>query len=455
MPIKRWWLALSLRYQVVFLIFLVLIVVGVPAAALMLRVQQQAAEANLKQSALVVAEVVLHTLETDMKSNNRQHIDATLADITDGGYVSEALIISNSGLVFASSEPSDIGKRRSTPEITSALSSGKSQVMAKKGHNDVLVPVLNAPDCYACHDARTPVLGVIEIGLSNKAIALQTRSSASLMIVIAAVTILLVGIVLVYVLRRAVLKPLTNHVARIVDEHEREERLYFTGRLSTIGEMVAGVAHELNNPLTGIIGFSDLLLKADVPDDVKEDLRVINNEAQRVAQIVRNLLTFARKHPDVKQPLNINETIRQVLALRAYEQKVNNIQVITNLAADLPEITANPFQLQQVFINIIINAEHFMIEAHRGGTLTITTERMGGMIRVSLADDGPGIPKENLAHIFDPFFTTKDVGKGTGLGLSICHGIVTEHSGRIYAESELGKGATFIVELPVGTESKE
>jgi len=147
--------------------------------------------------------------------------------------------------------------------------------------------------------------------------------------------------------------------------------------------------------------------------------------------------------------VDIHNIIQKVLELRAYEQKVSNIEVNTRFAPDLPEITADGFQLQQVFINIIINAEHFMIEAHQRGTLTITTEWVGDIIRASFADDGPGIAKENLGHLFDPFFTTKEVGKGTGLGLSICYGIITEHGGRIYAESELGKGATFIVELPI------
>ena len=116
---------------------------------------------------------------------------------------------------------------------------------------------------------------------------------------------------------------------------------------------------------------------------------------------------------------------------------------------DLPEIMANSFDLQQVFLNIIVNAEHAMLEAHRGGIITITTEQDGDIIRASFADDGPGIDKANLGHMFEPFFTTKEVGKGTGLGLSICHGIITEHGGRTYAESELGKGATLIIELPV------
>ena len=240
------------------------------------------------------------------------------------------------------------------------------------------------------------------------------------------------------------------HVIRDITERKKmEEQLIVTDRLASIGELSSGIAHELNNPLTSVIGFSDLLLERELPDDVKEDLRVINREAQRTAGVVRNLLTFARKHETKREPVNINSIIEKVLKLRAYEQKVSNLEVDTRFASDLPEIMADGFRLQQVFINIIINAEHFMTGAHGRGTLTITTEQVGDIIRASFADDGPGIPKENLGHLFDPFFTTKEVGKGTGLGLSISYGIITEHGGRIYAESELGKGATFVIELPV------
>ena len=160
-------------------------------------------------------------------------------------------------------------------------------------------------------------------------------------------------------------------------------------------------------------------------------------------------LSFARKQKAEKQPVDINKEIQTVLDLRAYEQKVNNIQVNTQFAVDLPEIIADGFQLQQVFLNIVSNAEQSMLEAHGKGILTVTTDQVGDIIRASFADDGLGITQENLGHLFDPFFTTKEVGKGTGLGLSICHGIITEHGGRIYAKSELGKGATFVVELPI------
>jgi PAS domain S-box-containing protein len=240
------------------------------------------------------------------------------------------------------------------------------------------------------------------------------------------------------------------HVARDITERKQmQEQLIVTDRLASVGELASGIAHELNNPLTSIIGFSQLLLEKEASDDVKEGLGVINREAQRTAGVVRNLLTFARKHPLVKQSVNINSIIKEVLELRAYEQRVSNIQVNAQFTPDLPEVVADYFQLQQVFLNITINAEHFMIEAHNRGTLTITTERANDITRASFADDGPGIAEENLRHLFDPFFTTKEVGKGTGLGLSICHGIIAEHGGKIYAESELGKGATFFVELPI------
>jgi signal transduction histidine kinase len=239
-------------------------------------------------------------------------------------------------------------------------------------------------------------------------------------------------------------------VARDVTQQKRmEEQLILTDRLASIGELSSGIAHELNNPLTSVIGFSQLLMEGDVPANMKEDLGIVYSEAQRAAVIVKNLLTFARKHAPVKQLSQVNAVIEDVLRLRAYEQKVNNIEVENRLSPDLPEIMMDHFQIQQVFLNIIINAEFAMQEAHHKGKLVITKEKLDGIIRISFADDGPGISKENLKHIFDPFFTTKEVGKGTGLGLSICHGIVTEHGGKIYARSEKGQGTTFIIELPL------
>jgi PAS domain S-box-containing protein len=241
----------------------------------------------------------------------------------------------------------------------------------------------------------------------------------------------------------------------VTEEREKQERLYLTDRLVSVGEMAAGIAHELNNPLTSVIGLSSVILKQDAPETIKEDLHSIYSEAQRCANIVKNLLTFARKHVPKKEPLQITSIVADVLKLRAYEHKINNISVETEFPPDLPVVLADYFEIQQVFINIILNAEAAMIDANGGGTLKISGKSANNHVDISFSDDGPGIPKEHMRYLFNPFFTTKEVGKGTGLGLSICYGIIASHGGKIYARSEYGKGATFIVELPVLDISKE
>jgi PAS domain S-box-containing protein len=244
----------------------------------------------------------------------------------------------------------------------------------------------------------------------------------------------------------------TVHLTRDVTEQKQQhERLMMADRLASIGELAAGTAHELNNPLTSVIGFSQLLMEKDIPDDIREDAELIYNEAQRAANVTKSLLTFGRKHAPVKQLNQINNIVEDVLKLRAYEHKVNSIEVKRQLTPDLPEIMVDYFQMQQAFLNIIINAEYFMTEAHNKGVLTITTKKQNSSVKISIADDGPGIPEENLSRIFNPFFTTKEAGKGTGLGLSICHGIVAEHGGQIFARNQHGKGATIFIELPISS----
>jgi PAS domain S-box-containing protein len=245
------------------------------------------------------------------------------------------------------------------------------------------------------------------------------------------------------------------HITRDTTEQKKQnERLMSTDRLASLGELAAGTAHEFNNPLTSVIVLSELLMEKASSKDIREDLKLINNEAQRAANVARNLLTFGGKHAPVKKPDQINSIIEDVLELRAYEHKAKNIDVERHFDPNLPEIMADYFQMQQVFMNITINAEYFMIEAHGRGTLTITTQKENNTVKISFADDGPGITPENLNRIFDPFFTTKEAGKGTGLGLSICHSIVTEHGGQIYVRSQLGKGTTIFVELPVESRAR-
>jgi signal transduction histidine kinase len=237
--------------------------------------------------------------------------------------------------------------------------------------------------------------------------------------------------------------------ADVSQEREDKEKLYLTDRLASIGEMAAGLAHELNNPLTAILTLSQLLLNHGLPGESQEDMSCIYEEAQRATRIVKNVLLFARNNNYENGQSFVNEVVRDVLRLRQYDENAGQITVTTHLAEDLPEIAIDRFQLQQVFLNVILNAEAAIKEAGRAGHLTVTTELVRDRVKVHFTDNGCGIKKNVLPRIFDPFFTTKEIGKGTGLGLSICYGIVVKHGGRIYARSQVGSGTTFTIEMPV------
>jgi len=239
-------------------------------------------------------------------------------------------------------------------------------------------------------------------------------------------------------------------IGRDVSERRAvQQQLLMSSKLASIGELASGVAHELNNPLTGIMGYAQLLTaKQNVPEDVKVDLDRIYGESQRAAKIVQNLLSFARRRKPEKSYFDVNELVQRVLELRDYELRTSNIGVYIDLAADLPWTMADYHQIQQVLLNIIINSEQAVGEVKRRGKIRVTTGMKEGCIRISVADNGPGIPAEQVGKVFDPFFTTKEVGSGTGLGLSVCHGIVTQHGGNIYVEGQKGRGTTFTVELP-------
>lgn len=243
------------------------------------------------------------------------------------------------------------------------------------------------------------------------------------------------------------------HVAKdISNEKLLQQQLIQSEKLSAIGELIAGIAHELNNPLTGVMGYSQLLqLRKDLDDRAKESLSKINNLALRCQKIVQNLLSFARKQKPERTLSDINYIIEKTVELRSYELQVNNIEIFRELDHHLPKTIADAHQLQQVFLNILTNAEQAMLEAHGKGHLIIRTrtDSQKGLIIAEIIDDGPGIPESYLTRIFDPFFTTKDVGKGTGLGLSLSYGMIKEHGGNIYATSVLGEGTTFVIELPL------
>jgi len=235
----------------------------------------------------------------------------------------------------------------------------------------------------------------------------------------------------------------------VTQQRQAEASLHHAARLAAVGEMAAGIAHEINNPLTSILGFAEFLNDADVPTEVKEDLRRIQGNAERAAAIVQRLLAFARPGKPQREAVDLGAVLSRVIDLRSHQLKVNNIEVVVDAVPNLPPIEADAGQLGQVFLNLIVNAEQAMIDAHGRGKLMVRTRLVGAMMEVAIEDDGPGIRPEHLGRLFTPFFTTKGPQKGTGLGLSISHSIVQEHGGQITVESVVGKGATFTVRLPV------
>jgi two-component system NtrC family sensor kinase len=236
----------------------------------------------------------------------------------------------------------------------------------------------------------------------------------------------------------------------ITSRRHFQSKLLQTEKMAALGQLVSGIAHELNNPLTAIMGYAQLLLGHGLKPGHLTETKHIYQEAERARRIVKNLLFFARENKPERSRADLNEIVERTLALRSYELKIENIIVETSLAEDLPSTLADPYQLQQVLLNLLVNAEQALLESRGSGHVYIRTFQ-SALRRVSLEiiDDGPGIPSEISSRVFDPFFSTKPPGVGTGLGLSIVYGIVHQHEGDVYFENRTQGGVRFVVDLPI------
>ncbi len=243
----------------------------------------------------------------------------------------------------------------------------------------------------------------------------------------------------------------------VTGERQIQSKLLQTEKMAAVGQLVSGIAHELNNPLTAIMGYAQLLLGHGLAPAQLSEAEKVYQQAERARRIVKNLLYFARENKPERSRVDLNEIVERTLALRSYELKVENILVECELDSHLPHTMADPYQLQQVVLNLLVNAEQALLGERGQGHVRIRTShsalpaasRAGVRILLEVSDDGPGIPPVIASRIFDPFFTTKPPGVGTGLGLSIVYGIVQQHGGEVTFESEPGAGAKFVVEMPV------
>lgn len=372
-------------------------------------------------------------------------------------------------------------------------------------------PILNESSCHtaACHfhSGETKVLGVLETDFSTSSVDSAIMQNRIATIVVGGMFVISISVILCIIIYKFVSKPValleggmkslakgdfehridintrdemgllatsfTDMAQEIKQYREKmenwtksleeevrkktgeiiraQDQLINAEKLASLGRMSAGVAHELNSPLTGIVTFAHLMLKRMPPENTQEieDLKVIIDQAERCTKIIRGLLGFSRKTASEKATVNMNTLIEGALSMVKNQAKFYNITFDEWLSDNLPDIVVDPNQIQQVFLNLLINAADAMEEK---GTITIKSrlvEDGGRFIELEFTDSGPGIPAEHLGRVFEPFFTTKPAGKGTGLGLSVSYGIIKKHEGQILVKSDKGKGASFLIRLPV------
>jgi len=365
-------------------------------------------------------------------------------------------------------------------------------------------PIYNEPSCHPCHPKTLNVLGVLDTMIGLEGFEKEKAQIYNRMMISGVISVIVLSFLLGLLLTRFVNRPIDrlliatktaaqgnldqtvrvkshDELGELADsfnnmiselkrsrdaiegwtqtlEHRVQQRtqelqqvqdqLIRAGKMAAIGELAAGVAHEINNPLTGVLTFSSLMLKkVDENHPWKKDLQNIVQQTTRCRNIVRGLLDFARQRKPVKKEWDIHTLIDRTITLLENQAPFQNIQIVKNFKMEMPMLFIDGDQIQQVFMNILINAADAM--AGNGGTLTIKTEVRNGSAEISFTDTGCGMTKEQLSRLFTPFYTTKETGKGTGLGLAISYGIIQSHNGDIEAESEAGKGSTLKVKLPV------
>lgn len=365
-------------------------------------------------------------------------------------------------------------------------------------------PIYNEPSCFPCHPKNLNVLGVLDTTISLEEFEKERAQIYTQMITTGIVSVVLLSFLLSLLITRFVNRPIDRlltatkqaadgNLDQVVSirshdelgalsesfnnmitelkrsrdaiegwtqtlEHRVQERtqelqqvqdqLIHAGKMAALGELAAGVAHEINNPLTGVLTFSSLLLKkVDENHPWKKDLETIVQQTSRCRNIVKGLLDFARQRKPDKKQWDIHTLIERTISLVEQQAPFQNIKIVKEFNTNLPMLYVDGDQIQQVFMNIILNAGDAM--ARKGGILTVKTEAKDGIAEVSFTDTGAGISKEHLTKLFDPFFTTKETGKGTGLGLAISYGIIQSHNGDIKVESDEGTGSTFRVKLPI------
>ncbi len=458
---------------------------------------------QIEASAYLLSETVRNSTRHDMLTNRFEDVHQIIETIGRQEGIEKVRVFNKEGAVIFSTQPADIGKmvdkqaeacygchnasqpltRLDLPDRTRTFTT-----VAGSRNLGVVSPIYNEPDCWQadCH-AHSPeqsVLGVLDITMSLTGVDQQILHGTRSMLILAVSAIGSISVILWLLVHRLVGVPVTllvnattavangdltyrvalnqndelGNLARSFNQmtqklHDTQEQLYQSEKLASLGRLAAGVAHEINNPLTGVLTYSSFLLKrADDTPELKQDLEVVVRETKRCREIVNGLLNFSRQTPAQKSNVEIGHVIQKTLTILQHQLKSQQVTVTSDAPADLPVIHADGNQLQQVLINLLLNAVDAMPES--GGEIKITTQNRARNhqpgLEIEVADNGCGIPHEHLSKIFEPFFTTKGQ-KGTGLGLAVVWGIINKHSGVIEVKSEAGAGTTMTIFLPIST----
>jgi two-component system NtrC family sensor kinase len=479
-------------------------------AYLILHAQQGQLIAELERNAHQLSETVKSSTKYDMLLNQRESVYRIIQTIGKQEGIQKVRIFNKEGKIIVSTDSLDVGKMvdkrteacyacHAADQPLERLSiAQRTRIFAAAPQArtlGIINPIYNESSCWRsdCH-AHSPsqkVLGVLDITMSLAEVDRGMRASQMQLLMFAVIAITAVSLIIYLLVKSLVLKPVrqivaaTQHVARgdlsyTINLNKNDEigelaksfnemtrqlaetqrQLYQSDKLASIGRLAAGVAHEINNPLTGVLTYSSYLLKrADAQPEIKDDLEVIVRETKRCREIVKGLLDFARQSPPEKRQISINEVVTQAVRIVQNQLAIYHVKLAAELDPHLPLISADVNQIQQILINLFMNASDAIGKA--GGTITVVTAPAdrtwnggnGGSeakdyIQIRITDDGCGIPAQDLNKIFEPFFTTKGQ-KGTGLGLAVVWGIIEKHSGRIMVESEVGKGTAFTILLPV------
>jgi len=485
----------------------VLVVVGLVALAvfgtsgwLASRASERELGALVERQALILSDTIRNSTRQAMLLNERDMVHRIVEQIGRQQGLEKIRVYNKEGEVIYSPDPSLVGIRvdqrseacggcHAAGKTVTELAAGRRTRLFRSpdGHRQlgVITPIRNEAACSdaACHahDASQQVLGVLDVTVSLADVDREVAAGRRSALLIALGGIAALSLLLAALFHRWIGRPVealaaaTEKVAagelghRVPVERadelgrlaasfnemttrlaEARHQIYQSNKLASVGRLAAGIAHEINNPLTGVLTYSSFLLKRAADDETKRDLETIVHETKRCRDIVRGLLDFARQVPPKKTQVDLNAIVERALDIVDNQLRVQNIQLTKSLGADLPRFAADANQLQQVVVNLLVNAADAFEGSDRQIFLATDRKRIDGreVVELKVADNGAGIPEKNLGKIFEPFFTTKE-HKGTGLGLAVSWGIVSEHGGTIDVESKVGRGTTFTVRLPL------